>query len=73
MDLNSDPRYNTRYTAVKTKWRKFTRWTRDSYLYTVIDTYNSLAMHGRYYEDYEHMRDSVKAQLKTDFGNENMK
>ena len=73
IDMNTDPRYVTRYSALKTKWRKFTRWARESFLYTVVDTYNALGMHGRFFEDYEHMRDSVKAQLKTDYGNENIK
>ena len=73
VDMNADPRYNTRYNALKTKWRKHTRWARESFLFTVVDTYNALGLHGKYFEDYEHMRDSVKQQLKTDFGNENIK
>ena len=73
VDMNLDPRYATRYNALKTKWHKFTRWVRESYLYTVISTYNAMGMHGRYYEDYEHLRDSVKAQLRADYGNENIK
>ena len=73
VDMNTDPRYATRYNALKTRWSKFTRWARESYLYTVLETYNALGLHGRYFEDYEHMRDSVKAQLKTDYGNDNIK
>ena len=73
VDVNADPRYNTRYNALKTKWRKHTRWARESFLFSVVDTYNALGLHGKYFEDYEHMRDSVKQQLKTDFGNENIK
>ena len=73
INLNTDTRYETRYNALKTNWQKHTRWARESFLFTVVSTYNSLGLHGRYFEDYEHLRDSVKAQLKTEYGNLNIK
>ena len=73
LDLNINPRYETRYQAFKTKWKKHTRWARESFLFTVLDTYNELRIRGRYFEDYEHMRDTVKELIKTEFGNQNIK
>ena len=61
-----------RYTALKTKFRKYTRWARESYLYIASELYNRLGLHGRHFEDYEEMRNQVKSQLISTFGNQNL-
>ena len=61
-----------RYTALKTKFRKYTRWAREAYLYTSSELYNRLGLHGRHFEDYAEMRTQVKGQLIATFGNQNL-
>ena len=70
-DINNDCQ-RFRYSALKTKWRKHTRWARESYLFSVTNLYNSLGLHGRHFEDYEDMRDRIKSLLVTTYGNKNL-
>ena len=73
LNLNQGPMHNVRYNALKLHWRKYTRWARDSYVYQSTDLYNRLGLHGRGYEDYADMRDSIKLNIKLMFGNKNVK
>lgn len=73
INLNKDTHYRVRYNALKTHWRKLTRWARESYLFSVTQLYNSLGLHGRLFADYEDMRDQIKNKLILTFGNKNLK
>ena len=71
VNLNNDCQ-RFRYSALKIRWRKYTRWARESYLYTVSELYNRLGLHGRLFADYEDMRDQVKSLIIETFGNKNL-
>ena len=73
INLNQGPLHNVRYNALKLHWRKYTRWARDSFVYQATDLYNVLGLHGRGYEDYKQMRDSITLNIKLMFGNLNLK
>ena len=73
VNLNTDTHYRVRYNALKTRWRKLTRWARESFLFTVTQLYNNLGLHGRLFADYEDMRDQIKSKIITSFGNRNLK
>ena len=71
VNLNNDCQ-RFRYSALKIRWRKYTRWARESYLYTVSELYNRLGLHGRLFADYEDMRDQIKSLIIETFGNQNL-
>ena len=73
INLNQGPAHVIRYNSLKLHWRKYTRWARESFIYNSTSLYNALGMHGRGYEDYQQMRDSVKLNIKLMFGNSNIK
>ena len=73
IDINSDSHYRVRYNALKTRWRRLTKWAREAFLFNVAQLYNQLGLHGRLFADYEDMRDQIKCTLISTFGNRNLK
>ena len=65
--------HSVRYNALKLHWRKYTRWTRDSFVFYATDLYNSMGLHGRGFKDYKDMSDQIKLTIKQMFGNRNVK
>ena len=72
VNLNTNSHYTVRYNAFKTKFKKLTRWARESYLYSVTELYNLLGLHGRLYADYDDMKNQIKGKLISVFGNRNL-
>ena len=73
LNLNNDPLQNVRYRALKMNWTKFTPWARSSYVYQAVAIYNELGLHGRGFEDYQEMKDQVKSNIISLYGNKNIK
>ena len=73
VDLNNNSHYTVRYAAFKLKFKKLTRWARESFLFSVTQLYNQLGLHGRLYADYDDMKAQIKGTLIQTFGNRNLK
>ena len=70
VNLNQEPMRSVHYNALKLHWRKYTRWTCDSFVYYTTNLNNSMGLHGRGFKDYKDMSDKIKLTIKQMFEHE---
>ena len=73
LKLNEDRERNLRYNSLKLDWKVNTKWTRESYIASVVNLHNELGLQGRLFANKEDARDQIKSSIVASYGNKNIK